>query len=106
MNSQHSFSRRSVVGLFVLSVAVLSAFQFRVQAELGVAAGNAAGESSAARSGDDGGAAGSLFVLPPAPSITRLRRIDKTALQVVFANWTPVEPADKLTILRAKDFGP
>lgn len=106
MNYQHSFARSAVLEFFVQTIAVLSVFALRVQAELGVAAGNAAGESSAAMSGDDGGAAGSLFVLPPAPTITRLWRIDKTSLKVIFANRTPADPFDKLIILRAKGFDP
>lgn len=106
MNLQHSLSRSVVVEFFILTVAVLSVFASRVQAELGVAAGNAAGESAAAMSNDDGGAAGSLFVLPSAPAITRLWRIDKTSVKVIMNHWIPEDPFDKLTILRAMDFEP
>ena len=78
-----------------------------LRAELGVAAGNSAGESTPSKESDDGGGGSGTgaFNLPPAPSINKVQRLDKTTVKVTFNSWTPAVNGDYLRVLRTKDDG-
>lgn len=100
MSANHPLSRSAVLGLVVTFLTALPGFTPGLHAELGIAAGNSAGESGVAM---NDGTAGSLIVLPPAPSINRVERIDKTTVKVFFDAWTPAQPFDQLYLYRAAD---
>ncbi len=79
-----------------------------LHAELGVVAGNSAGESTPAKQSDDDGGGGGgtgAFNLPPSPSITKVQRLDKNTVKLTFQHWTPNMPNDFLTVMRTQDDG-
>ena len=80
-----------------------------LHAELGVVAGNSAGESTPAKQSDDDGGGGGgtgAFNLPPSPSITKVQRLDKNTVKITFGHWGPSMPGDFLTLMRTQDDGP